>query len=81
MSEPCHDIPVFGCETCILSDRIRVLDAYQKTTRAPLCPECNGPTEAYDKCTKSMTISYVCMAGFTQDGEAICDGEVEVKVR
>lgn len=76
-----HTRPEFGCPDCISSEREATLAYARKTEKPPLCPECSRVTEWYDSDPRTMTLFYVCTAGFTRDAEPICDGGVEVKVR
>lgn len=83
MSNPAcgHDKPTYGCETCINTERTDTLWDAVKDTPAPPCPECGGPTAYYESNAAAMTLSFTCTKGFDEDGQAICDGDVEVKIR
>ena len=76
-----HPVLAFGCESCILKEREASIAEAAKVTLCPLCPECGLPTILYEKDAKTMTLDYSCTAGWTQDGEPLCEGEVLVKIR
>lgn len=78
---PTHPAPTFGCDFCIQAERVATVTEAARTAPIPQCPECGLTMFAYDHNAQTMTIEYVCTAGFTQDGDALCDGETEVKVR
>lgn len=76
-----HNLPVFGCDPCRNQERLNTLVHAVNTLPRPTCQECGRVMMVEDYDERGMTISYICSAGFDHDGEPLCEGEAQVKVR
>ncbi len=49
---PCHDVPTFGCSSCIERDRLSwcktKYESWKAAYKPPKCEGCSGPTTPYD---------------------------------
>ena len=74
-----HTTPTFGCRSCVLRDRKQLLELAKKTTPAPKCPECGLVMHLYEGDPSTMILSFTCTAGWTEQGEPICDTTLDVQ--
>ena len=80
-----HTSPVFGCESCIESDRhafaARAYQEWKKTYVLPKCPECHKRM-SHDGMFRNdgrFCASVVCMSLNAEEGMALC-GDQDIMV-
>ena len=80
MTGKCHEVPAFGCSTCIDGDRMAWIDArveaWKSTYRFKNCARCGGPTKVWETETcDDKTISIIIGCASDDDGGQGCSDE------
>lgn len=73
-----HQIPVFGCKSCVESDRERwaeiTYSAWKNTHKPPRCPGCGTPMIHYGRNTYPSRLEAVVICpAQNADGSTVCE--------